>query len=365
MARAYLRVTIRWQRKIAWTSVLLALSLAMSLAFTAQGIAGPTDERLDVYWIDVEGGAATLLVTPAGETVLIDSGNPGRRDADRIVQVVTQVAGRRQIDHLVTTHFHGDHYGGAATLSGLLPIKTVYDNGEFEGMPDRPDPSYWKFACERRVVLNPGDSIPVKQSAASGATPLSIRCLGTRQQFVSPLAEAASNSEICASVRSKNRDGSDNANSVVLIVSFGDWRFFDAGDLTWNQESRLVCPQNLVGVVDVYQVTHHGLDASNNPVVLQSIRPRVAIMNNGVTKGCMPEVFETLKQTQSLAAIYQVHKNLRPDGATNNVEDPFIANRERECRGNFIRLSVAPDAKTYSVAIPANEHERTFETVAK
>jgi len=127
-------------------------------------------------------------------------------------------------------------------------------------------------------------------------------------------------------------------------------------------EHKLVCPHNLVGKVDVYQVTHHGLDASNNPLVLRTIEPRVAIMNNGTTKGCMPEVFTNLKETKSLEAIYQVHKNLRPDGETNNVAAEFIANPEKECQGNHIRLSVAADAKSYTVAIPANKHEKTYRT---
>ncbi|MFO0868991.1 MAG: MBL fold metallo-hydrolase [Pirellulales bacterium] len=327
--------------------------------------AGPQDGRLEIYWIDVEGGAATLVVTPAGETVLVDTGNPGRRDADRIVKVVTQVAGRRRIDHLVTTHFHGDHYGGAAVLAGLLPIGTVYDNGEFEGMPDRPDPTYWKFACERRVVWRPNDVLPLKQSPAGEGVPLAIRCLGGRQQFIAAPAGGPENTAVCAQLRTKERDGSDNANSLVLLLSFGPFRFFDAGDLTWNQEARLVCPQNLVGTVDVYQVTHHGLDASNNPVVLQTLQPRVAVMNNGTTKGCLPEVFTALGATPSLQALYQVHKNLRPDGATHNVPDEYIANRERECQGNYIRLSVDPQGRTYVVSIPAHGHTRTFETVAR
>jgi hypothetical protein len=149
-----------------------------------------------------------------------------------------------------------------------------------------------------------------------------------------------------------------------MVVEFGGWRFFDAGDLTWNQEARLVCPKNLVGHVDVYQVTHHGLDSSNNPLVLQSLAPRVAIMNNGTRKGCLPEVFATLKETKSLRAIYQVHKNLREDGATNNVADEYIANKEADaaCKGNYIKLSVSPDGKSYTVSIPANNHQREFAT---
>ena len=114
--------------------------------------------------------------------------------------------------------------------------------------------------------------------------------------------------------------------------------------------------------MDVYQVTHHGLDSSNNPVALASLQPTVAIMNNGVTKGCLPEVFATLKDTPSLEAIYQVHKNLRPDGVVNNVPDEYIANHEEQCHGNWIKLSVNPTGLTYRVEIPAHGHHREFQT---
>src|SRR5207253_11017510 len=136
-------------------------------------------------------------------------------------------------------------------------------------------------------------------------------------------------------------------NSVVMVVGFEGWRFYDAGDLAWNQETRLVCPKNLVGPVDVYQVTHHGLDSSNNPVVLRSLAPRVAVMNNGVTKGCLPEVFANLQDTQSLLAVYQVHKNLRPDDATSNARDEYIANKEKDCQGNYIKLAETADRNDY------------------
>jgi beta-lactamase superfamily II metal-dependent hydrolase len=335
---------------------------AVICALALPPLATAADSSLEIVWVDVEGGAATLLVTPAGETVLIDSGNPGRRDADRILKAVAAV-GKRRIDHLVITHYHVDHFGGAAQLAQLLPIGTVYDNGEFKGMPDRPDKAYREFKCEKRVVINPGDKLPLK--AKSGGAPLEIVCLGTRQQFIEAPQSADPNQAICSTARTKERDGSDNANSVVLLVKFGDFRFFDAGDLTWNQEAKLVCPHNLVGRVDVYQTTHHGLDASNNPLVIKTIEPRVAIMNNGATKGCMPEVFATLKEQKNLAAIYQMHKNLRPDGDTNNVADEYIANAEKDCAGNEIRLVVSPDAKSYTVSLPHSGHRRTFETVAK
>ncbi|MEZ6137764.1 MAG: MBL fold metallo-hydrolase [Pirellulaceae bacterium] len=349
--------------RLPWPTLVFVLAITQSLFSLA--IAGEADGRFDIYWIDTEGGAATLMVTPAGESVLIDTGNPGRRDPNRIVHVAGEIAKVKKIDHLITTHYHNDHFGGAATLATLMPIGTVYDNGKFDGMPNDPGREYFDFECEQRKVINPGDTLALKQR--SNAPVVAIRCLGTRQSFVEPSADNPSNEELCASCRAKDRDGSDNANSVVVVVTFGKFRFFDAGDLTWNQEMRLVCPHDLVGPVDVYQVTHHGLDASNNPVVLQTIQPRVAIMNNGDKKGCLPEVFANLKATDSIERIFQVHKNLRPDGSVNNVDDKYIANHAAgyECKGHHIHLSVAADSNAYTVQIPSRETQETFQTRAK
>ncbi|MEX2173199.1 MAG: MBL fold metallo-hydrolase [Pirellulaceae bacterium] len=343
-------------------NLLFSLLLLASSAFVSSALAGPADGRLDIYWIDVEGGAATLLVTPAGESILIDTGNPGHRDPARIVKVVGEVAGLKQIDHLIITHYHGDHYGGALTLVELLPIRNLYDNGQFEGMPDNPGKAYFDLKAGHKHVVKPGERLELKQTADADSKQVSLRFLGGRQTFIAAPANAADNAAVCASAREKERDGSDNANSIVSLVGFGGFRFFDAGDLTWNQEAKLVCPKDLVGQVDVYQVTHHGLDSSNNPLVLQTLQPRVAIMNNGVTKGCLPEVFTNLKETKSIEAIYQVHKNLRPDGATFNTPDEYIANAAKDCQGHYIKLSVAPDAKSYTVAIPAHRHEKKYNT---
>lgn len=348
-------------QRFAWRWMLALAPLLLTAIVPSLVQAGAGDKRFDIYWIDTEGGAATLMVSPTGESILVDTGNPGRRDADRIFKTAAEVAGLKQIDHLVTTHYHVDHFGGAALLATFIPIKNVYDNGEFEGGRERPDKPYLEFKADKRSVLNPGDKIPLASAGADG-TKLEIKCLAARQTFIEPLSGTAKNAdEGCAAYRPKERDNSDNANSIVLLVSFGPFRFYDAGDLTWNMEQKLVCPVNLVGPVDVYQVTHHGLDVSNNPTVINSLTPTLAVFNNGTKKGCQPGTFAALKAAKSIQAIYQMHKNLRED-TQNNAPEDFIANLEEKCTGNYLKLSVDPQGKTYTVSIPANKHEKTYET---
>lgn len=333
-------------------------ALAACLLAHGAARAGQSDGRLDIYWIDVEGGAATLVVTPRGESLLVDTGYPGHRDADRIVRVATREAHLRQLDHVIITHYHVDHFGGAATLHAALPIKHLHDNGIFEGIVDRPDQAYLDLKV-RRSVVSPGDVL-LSEPSVKDSPALEIKCLGTRQQAIAAPAGAAETPG-CAEAATRPVDNTDNANSVVTLVSFGDFQFFDAGDLTWNVEKNLVCPTNRVGKVDVYQTTHHGMDVSNHPLVIQALEPTVAIFNNGVTKGCEPQTFHTLKATPSVQAIYQMHRVLRGDGSP-NTESDHIANDEKECQANFIKLSVAPNAASYTVQIPAKGHTRTFQT---
>lgn len=336
--------------------------LAVTLLLTLPSPQQKNPGSLEIYWIDVEGGAATLIVTPAGESVLIDAGYPDERGAPRIHKVATEIAGLERIDHLIVTHFHIDHFGGATEIARLMPIGRVYDNGIPSPPPDETDAplfqAYTDALKNLRTTLKAGDRIPLVQNGSG--VPLALKLLGTRQTFVRPEAGAPKNAE-CAGVIEKPADTTDNANSTAWLLEFGRFRFFDGGDLTWNTEAKLVCPVNLTGKVDVYQVDHHGLDVSNNPVLIRSLAPTVTVMNNGARKGTEPQTMTTLRSVSSIRAMYQLHKNVR-EGKEDNTVAAHIANLQERCSARYIKLSVDPSGARYTIGIPANRHTRTYRT---
>ena len=319
-------------------------------------------KTLDIYFIDVEGGAATLIVTPLGESLLVDSGFPGERDAGRIAHVARDIAHLVQIDHYITTHWHRDHVGGIPQLSKLIPVRNYYDHG----LPATITPdiqaefieAYRQTVQGKSVALKPGDEIKVQKSPKNLA-PLQIRVLAANGIVLGEQPGAPQIKPCGPNFQPQPEDKTDNANSVGFLLSFGRFKFFDGGDLTWNIEDRLVCPKNLIGAVDVYQVDHHGTDPSNNPELVRALKPRVAIIDNGPRKGADARGFATLKSVPEIEAIYQLHRNVRTTEKENAPPD-FVANDEEACQGEFIKLSVNPDGKSYSVSIPAKKISRSY-----
>jgi competence protein ComEC len=319
-------------------------------------------QTLDIYHIDVEGGAATLIVTPAGESLLIDAGWPGfdSRDANRIQQAMQQ-AGVSAIDHLVMTHYHVDHFGGIPELAKLVPVKKFYDHGPMTTLAEDDKfaeryGAYRAAAKNQTTTLRPGDTIRLKTSG--GLPPVRIVCLAANGEVIGG-RESNANRE-CAAATAKEEDKSDNARSVALVVKFGEFDFLDCGDLTWNVEKLLVCPANRIGDIDLYQVTHHGMNSSNNPVLLRTVAPTVAIMNNGARKGGHPDTVKWLRELPTLKALYQLHRNVTST-AVENAPAAFIANLEEQPdAGYMILVSVDLAKRSFTVTNGRTKESKSY-----
>jgi competence protein ComEC len=345
-----------------------SLAILIALAtFTTAARSAEEKRGLDIYFIDTEGGAATLIVTPAKESILIDNGNPGTRDAERIHKAATELAGLKAIDHMIVTHWHTDHYGGTERLAKLLPIHQYYDHGIPDKLEEDPTnfpiliQAYKTATDNKSKTLKAGQEIELKQ--LDGAPKVRLLCICGNKEFI-PDKPGAPENPIAKDHKAKPEDTSDNARSLGFVLSYGDFRFLDLGDLTWNMEYKLVSPSDKIGKVDVYQVTHHGLELSNNPVLVNTVKPRVAIFNNGPHKGGEVGVTTTLRRVPDIQAIYQMHRNVQV-GAQENADPEFIANSansEEKCEGESIRLSVAADAKSYTVTVGSKGKPKKYET---
>ena len=343
---------------------LLIPAILLAVGPATGGRSSELGKNLDIYLLDMMGGASTLIVTPLGESVLIDTGSlePRHRDADRIFAAARH-AGLRQIDYLVTTHFHSDHYGGILQLTKLIPVKTFFDKGHLP--PDRERrsasfknlyPLYQEATGGSVEVIGAGDDLPLKNDPQGRIPPLRLHCVAAEKQVEG--FDGDVDAPVPGQVINKP-DRSDNANSIALVLRYGKFDFFAGGDITWNVEHHLACPKNTVGEVDLYQVTHHGLDQSNNPILLRALNPTVAIAMNGPRKGIQPNTFRALGELPRLKAIYQIHYNTQY-GDEGNPPLELIANGKDATRGELIKVSVDPDQACFTVSIGVDGSKRTY-----
>ncbi|HXW62411.1 MAG TPA: MBL fold metallo-hydrolase [Candidatus Acidoferrales bacterium] len=317
---------------------------------------------LEIYFIDVEGGQSTLIVDPQGESLLIDTGWPdsNHRDADRILSAA-KAASIDHIDYVLLTHYHSDHAGGISQLASRIPITTFADHGPNMEPTQETSANYATYlrviAQSPRLILKPGDRLPLKGMQVEVLT-------SAGAEITMPLPGAGQPNPLCPTVPSAPVDLSENSRSVGVLLTYGQFRFIDLGDLTTRGELGLVCPRNLVGQVDVYLTTHHGTahpgsgDSSNAREIVEALRPRVAIMNNGAIKGGHPMAWQIVHQSPGLEDLWQLHYAVMSD-KDHNVAEQFIANTDEGDDGHYIELLAEPNA-TFTVINSRNNFQKTY-----
>jgi beta-lactamase superfamily II metal-dependent hydrolase len=342
----------------------LALILSILLVAAAASPVARTANDLHIYAVDVEGGKATLIVSPAGESLLIDTGNVGegaQRDANRIMAAI-QDAGLRQIDHLVTTHWHRDHFGAMPLLAARIPIREFIDHGA----NIQPEPIVDDFLNQtyprlygkaRHTIVKPGDKIRLAG--------LDVRVVTSSGESIrTPLPGAGIANPYCAEFEPRS-DPTENSRSIGIYIAFGRFRVLDLGDLTINKEFGLMCPNNPIGNVDLFMVSHHGQSSSNDKLLVHAIRSRVAIMNNGIHKGAHPEVMRLLFSAPGLENLWQLHSS-QLSGPEYTMPGLFVANmadeppaRIHNAMAYWIKVSAQQDG-SFTVVNSRNGFSKTY-----
>jgi beta-lactamase superfamily II metal-dependent hydrolase len=312
-----------------------------------------SSRTLEIYFIDVEGGQSTLVVTPEKHSLLIDTGwagdgqgfNPGdphkARDANRIAAAARD-AGASQIDYLLITHFHVDHVGGVSELAQLMPIRAYVDHGA-------PHPHAAATSSETRdafalyaglrnkaaqhIEPRPGDRLPLSDIevtvvSSGGAT------------LAAPLPSAGSANATCPEHALPTGDPDENPRSTGILVRYGKFRFLDLGDLTGEPLFKLVCPKNSVGQVDAYLVAHHGAADAAEPATFAAFQPRVAIIDNARKKGGQRAMFEALHHAHGIESVWQLHTSA--DARETNFPPEYIANID-DSAAHWIKLVANED----------------------
>lgn len=337
---------------------LAALALALLAALPAAALA-QEPATLDIYWIDVEGGAATLVVTPARESVLMDTGWPraDARDALRI-QAAMDDAGIDRIDYLLVSHFHGDHVGGLRALAERVPIGAIVDHGDSVELGRPRGLALWDeyigLAADRRRSVAPGDKLPFER--------LEFTFVASHRELVDT-PEPRMPNPLCDGVAPPDPDMGENGHSLGYLLSLGAFQFLNLGDLTPDREHALACPENRLGLVDLWQVPHHGGYGAIRPELTGALRPTVAVVNNGPRKGGTPDSLAVIQGTAEVGDVWQSHRTLTDDAA-HNTDEALIANltEEDDCRGHWIKATVAPDGRSWSMTNGRTGYSRTYQS---
>lgn len=327
------------------------------LLLLAGAAALPAAKNLEIYFIDVEGGQSTLFVAPSGETLLMDVGYGGfnGRDPARIL-AAAKAAGVKRIDSLVISHYHQDHVGGLYDVAAKLPIRNFIDHGPNTESDKDSQVRFNMYssisAKGTRTTVKPGDTIPIKG--------LDVQVLASAGQTVaSPLPGAGQPNPQCAGYRpDPTETASENQQSLGLLITYGDFRILDLGDLTSSREHELVCPANKIGTVDVLVASHHMGGMANTPQLLHAIRAKVAIGDNGPRKGGSPETWQVVHDAPGMLDIWQLHYAIDSD-KDHNAPDTFLANVDEICRGQWLRLTAEKDG-SFTVFNSRNKYEKSY-----
>ena len=318
---------------------------------------GPTD-TLDIYWIDVEGGAATLIITPNQESILMDAGwgRDDERDAKRIQDAMTD-ADIDRIDYFITSHFHRDHVDGLPALADRVPIGQFIDHGDSVEQHRESGNASWNtylsVAEGKRRTVQPGDKLRLEG--------VDFSFVAARREIPEqPLAPTGPN-PYCQGAEPGDDLQGENASSVGYLLSLGAFQFLNLGDMTPNIQHQMACPENRLGIVDLYQIPHHGMRNALSAALTWAVQPKVAVINNGPHKGGGPDSYEIIEQIEGLEDIWMVHRALDTDDA-HNTSERLTANQtdEDDCEGYWIRAMVHPDGRSYVLMNGRNHTSRTY-----
>jgi competence protein ComEC len=321
-----------------------AAVLTLSLGLFGVGAPGPAAPKsLQIYFVDVEGGQATLFVTPEGKSLLIDTGWPDNngRDADRIAAAAKD-AKISKIDFVLITHYHDDHVGGAPQLAAKIPVGAFIDHGENRetGKPGNSQvfAAYEQLVSSgkyKHIVAKPGEVLPIPGMQVRVVT-------ADGESIERPLPGGGKENASCANAEKPPVDTTENPRSLGTLITFGKLRVLDLGDLTGDKEMALMCPTNKIGAVDIYVASHHGTASSGTPVLVHAITPRVAIMDNGAKKGGSPVAWDVIEKSPGLEDLWQLHYS-EEGGEAHNVAGNFLANLQGPDVGNYLKVIAESD----------------------